>query len=47
MYIWNAPWTLVKVMFLINRYGNLLGQTFVLLEEAGLLTNNSQEVCVV
>ncbi|OJA15230.1 hypothetical protein AZE42_07984 [Rhizopogon vesiculosus] len=32
-------------MFLFNRYGNLLGQTFIRLEEAGLLTNNSQSFC--
>jgi len=44
-YIWNTPWTIVKVIFLINRYGNLIGQTFILLEEADLLTNDSQEVC--
>ncbi|KAG1805536.1 uncharacterized protein BJ212DRAFT_1303995 [Suillus subaureus] len=41
-YIWNRPWTIVKVMFLINRYGNLIGQTFIRLEEAGLLSHGSQ-----
>ncbi|KAJ8591424.1 hypothetical protein M405DRAFT_735084 [Rhizopogon salebrosus TDB-379] len=45
LYIWNAPWTFVKVMFLVNRYGNLIGQTFIRLEEAGLLTNNSTKFC--
>ena len=44
-YIWDAPWTVVKVMFLINRYGNLIGQTFIRLEEAGILANNSRSVC--
>ncbi|KAG0691855.1 hypothetical protein DFH29DRAFT_1009997 [Suillus ampliporus] len=44
-YIWNAPWTVVKVMFLINRYGNLAGQTFIRLEEAGLFANNSELFC--
>ncbi|KAG1735943.1 uncharacterized protein EDB91DRAFT_546555 [Suillus paluster] len=44
-YIWNAPWTVVKVLFLLNRYGNLIGQTFIRLEEAGLLTHNSQAFC--
>lgn len=44
-YIWNAPWTVVKVMFLINRYGNLAGQTAIRLEEAGLLAHNSQSFC--
>ncbi|OAX36205.1 hypothetical protein K503DRAFT_320847 [Rhizopogon vinicolor AM-OR11-026] len=45
LYIWNAPWSFVKVMFLVNRYGNLLGQTFIRVEEAGLLTHNSQSFC--
>ncbi|KAG2117706.1 hypothetical protein DEU56DRAFT_157841 [Suillus clintonianus] len=44
-YIWNAPWTVVKVLFLLNRYGNLIGQTAIRLEEAGLLAQNSQEFC--
>ncbi|KAG1735941.1 uncharacterized protein EDB91DRAFT_546552 [Suillus paluster] len=44
-YIWNAPWTVVKVLFLLNRYVNLIGQTFIRLEEAGLLAHNSQEFC--
>ncbi|KAG2143808.1 uncharacterized protein EDB93DRAFT_1251860 [Suillus bovinus] len=44
-YIWSAPWTIVKVMFLINRYGNLVGQTIIRLEEAGILTHNLQSFC--
>ncbi|KAG0707925.1 hypothetical protein DFH29DRAFT_559705 [Suillus ampliporus] len=44
-YIWNAPWTPVKILFLLNRYGNLIGQTFIRLEEAGLLAHNSEEFC--
>lgn len=44
-YIWNRPWTIVKVMFLINRYGNLIGQTSIRLEEAGLLSHDSQMFC--
>ncbi|KAG2364833.1 hypothetical protein BDR07DRAFT_749369 [Suillus spraguei] len=44
-YIWNRPWTVVKVLFLINRYGNLIGQTFIRLEEAGLLSHGSQVFC--
>ncbi|KAG2066984.1 hypothetical protein BDR04DRAFT_890628 [Suillus decipiens] len=44
-YIWNRPWTVVKVLFLINRYGNLIGQTFIQLEEAGLLSHGSQVFC--
>ncbi|KAG0698164.1 hypothetical protein DFH29DRAFT_1081920 [Suillus ampliporus] len=44
-YIWRAPRTAVKVLFLLNRYVNLIGQTFIRLEEAGLLAHNSQEFC--
>ncbi|KAG2057565.1 hypothetical protein BDR06DRAFT_184789 [Suillus hirtellus] len=44
-YIWNAPWTIVKVMFLINRYGNLVGQTAIRLEEAGFLAHDSELFC--
>lgn len=45
VYIWNAPWTYVKILFLLSRYGNLVGQTAIRLEEAGILAHNSQEVC--
>ncbi|KAG2364681.1 hypothetical protein BDR07DRAFT_771309 [Suillus spraguei] len=45
VYIWNAPWTTVKVFFLLNRYGNLIGQTVIRLEEAGLLAHDSQKFC--
>ncbi|KAG1812825.1 uncharacterized protein BJ212DRAFT_1588845 [Suillus subaureus] len=45
VYIWDAPWTVVKVLFLLNRYGNLIGQTAIRLEEAGLLAHNSQKFC--
>ena len=44
MHIWNAPWTFVKSLFLINRYGNLIGQTFVMLEETGYLSHGSRHV---
>ncbi|KAG2031664.1 hypothetical protein BDR03DRAFT_92205 [Suillus americanus] len=45
IYIWDAPWTTVKVLFLLNRYGNLIGQTVIRLEEAGLLAHDSQKFC--
>ncbi|KAG1857380.1 hypothetical protein DFJ58DRAFT_840669 [Suillus subalutaceus] len=45
VYIWDAPWTIVKILFLLNRYGNLIGQTVVRLEEAGLLAHDSQKFC--
>ncbi|KAF9224157.1 hypothetical protein BS17DRAFT_732942 [Gyrodon lividus] len=44
-YVWKAPWTIVKGVFLLNRYGNLIGQTFITLEEAGVLSHGSQEFC--
>lgn len=44
-YIWSAPWTIVKVMFLLNRYANLAGQTVIWLEEAGILAHDSQLFC--
>ncbi|KAG1867972.1 hypothetical protein DFJ58DRAFT_119304 [Suillus subalutaceus] len=45
VYIWDPPWTVVKVLFLLNRYGNLIGQTVIQLEEAGLLAHDSQKFC--
>lgn len=36
-YIWQAPWTTVKLGFLLNRYGNAIGQTFIMAEETGYL----------
>ncbi|KAG2112980.1 uncharacterized protein F5147DRAFT_835107 [Suillus discolor] len=45
VYIWKAPWTVIKIVFLLSRYGNLIGQTAIRLEEAGLLAHNSQKFC--
>ncbi|KAG2057566.1 hypothetical protein BDR06DRAFT_185021 [Suillus hirtellus] len=45
VYIWNAPWTYVKILFLMSRYGNLIGQTAIRLEEAGVLAHSSQKFC--
>ncbi|KAF9237055.1 hypothetical protein BU15DRAFT_63437 [Melanogaster broomeanus] len=42
-YVWKAPWTIVKATFLINRYGNLIGQSAIALEEMGVLSHGSQE----
>ncbi|KAH7890974.1 hypothetical protein F5I97DRAFT_1840407 [Phlebopus sp. FC_14] len=44
-YIWNAPWTVYKVAFLVNRYSNLFGQTFTLIEETGWIVHDSQDFC--
>ncbi|KAG1738999.1 hypothetical protein EDB19DRAFT_1712426 [Suillus lakei] len=45
VYIWKAPWTSVKILFLLIRYGSLIGQTAIRLEEAGLLAHGSQKFC--
>ncbi|KAF9233749.1 hypothetical protein BU15DRAFT_66319 [Melanogaster broomeanus] len=44
-YVWGAPWTVVKATFLLNRYGNLIGQSVVALEETGNLSHGSEEFC--
>ncbi|KAF9233748.1 hypothetical protein BU15DRAFT_66318 [Melanogaster broomeanus] len=44
-YVWGAPWTVVKATFLLNRYGNLIGQSVVALEEMGNLSHGSEEFC--
>lgn len=43
-YIWQAPWTLVKAGFLLNRYGNLVGQTVITLQELGFISQGSHAV---
>ncbi|KAF9233750.1 hypothetical protein BU15DRAFT_79813 [Melanogaster broomeanus] len=43
-YVWRAPWTIVKAAFLLNRYGNLVGQSVMVLEETGILSHGSEEV---
>ncbi|KAN0088198.1 hypothetical protein V8E55_005255 [Tylopilus felleus] len=44
-FIWDAPWTTVKTLFLFNRYLTLIGQTFIMLEETGYLSHNSERFC--
>ncbi|KAI6044376.1 hypothetical protein EDC04DRAFT_2889842 [Pisolithus marmoratus] len=36
--VWKAPWTLVKFIYLANRYIVLLGQTLVCIQATGLIT---------
>lgn len=43
-YIWNSPWTPVKIVYLLNRYGVLLGQTIVCAQEVGAF-EVSQRAC--
>ncbi|KAF9237053.1 hypothetical protein BU15DRAFT_63435 [Melanogaster broomeanus] len=42
-YVWEAPWTIIKATFLLNRYGNLIGQSVIALEEMGVLSHGSQK----
>ncbi|KAL4062521.1 hypothetical protein J3A83DRAFT_4194552 [Scleroderma citrinum] len=42
--IWGAPWTPVKTLFLISRYGNLIGQSLILAGESGVLNYYSPEI---
>ncbi|KAF8840387.1 hypothetical protein BDN67DRAFT_951686 [Paxillus ammoniavirescens] len=44
-FIWKAPWSITKVTFLVNRYGNLLGQTFIHVVETGWIVHDSQDLC--
>ncbi|KAF9233747.1 hypothetical protein BU15DRAFT_66317 [Melanogaster broomeanus] len=44
-YVWGSPWTVVKATFLLNRYGNLVGQSIIALEETGSLSHGSEEFC--
>lgn len=44
-YVWNAPWRPVKAIFLISRYGNLVGQSVILCGELGVLNYNSLNFC--
>ncbi|KAF8555844.1 hypothetical protein OG21DRAFT_1521480 [Imleria badia] len=41
-YIWSAPWTTVKVLFLLNRYGTLISQIFLTLQQLGILNHGSR-----
>ncbi|KAF8555852.1 hypothetical protein OG21DRAFT_1507215 [Imleria badia] len=44
--IWSTPWTTVKVLFLLNRYGTLIGQSFITVEELGILGHSSRKFCL-
>lgn len=43
-YIWRAPWTPVKAIFLLNRYGTLIAQSSLMIEELGVLSHGSEKV---
>ncbi|KAG9313226.1 hypothetical protein JVU11DRAFT_6686 [Chiua virens] len=44
-FIWCGPWTVTKVIFLFNRYGNIFGQTFIQVIETGWVVNGSHQLC--
>ncbi|KAF8141380.1 hypothetical protein EV363DRAFT_1412838 [Boletus edulis] len=44
--IWCTPWSMVKAIFLLNRYGTLIVQSFITLEELGILSHGSQKFCM-
>ncbi|KIM59726.1 hypothetical protein SCLCIDRAFT_1217507 [Scleroderma citrinum Foug A] len=46
-YIWNSPWTTIKVAYLLNRYGILFGQTIVGINATGLLAWAWEHICEV
>ena len=43
-FIWKAPWTFTKAVFLLNRYMNLICQTVVQFIQLTGLANNTAEV---
>ncbi|KAG9308504.1 hypothetical protein JVU11DRAFT_11848 [Chiua virens] len=43
-YIWNSRWTAVKIIFLLNRYGNLVGQSLYTLQQLDLFSTSSPRV---
>ncbi|KAH7910062.1 hypothetical protein BJ138DRAFT_153194 [Hygrophoropsis aurantiaca] len=45
-YIWKTNWTISKTTFLLNRYINLAFQTFICIEETGILSHGSHQWCV-
>ncbi|KIJ10777.1 hypothetical protein PAXINDRAFT_181976 [Paxillus involutus ATCC 200175] len=44
-YIWLAPWTVVKITFLTNRYLNLIAQTVIVLEELNIIGHGAENFC--
>ncbi|KAH7924533.1 hypothetical protein BV22DRAFT_1013153 [Leucogyrophana mollusca] len=44
-YIWGSPRSAVKILYLCNRYGNLLMQPISLAQTTGLLNINESSVC--
>ncbi|KAG9315452.1 hypothetical protein JVU11DRAFT_3063 [Chiua virens] len=45
-YIWDARWTVVKAIFLFNRYGTLVGQSLYTLQQLDLFSTSSPKFCL-
>ncbi|KAH7904955.1 hypothetical protein BJ138DRAFT_844906 [Hygrophoropsis aurantiaca] len=45
-YIWSSPRSAVKILYLCNRYGNLLVQPISLAQRTGLLNINQSSTCL-
>ncbi|KAH7915042.1 hypothetical protein BJ138DRAFT_1109990 [Hygrophoropsis aurantiaca] len=44
-YIWNTSWGVVKIVFLLNRYGNILGNALIGLEEFKIVGHGLPTFC--
>lgn len=44
-YIWPTRWSIVKIIFLANRYGNLIGLGIVNAQQTGLFRSSSRSFC--
>ncbi|KAH7919258.1 hypothetical protein BV22DRAFT_1133965 [Leucogyrophana mollusca] len=44
-YIWNAPWGVVKITYLLNRYGSILGNVVIGLEEFEIVGHGLPTFC--
>ncbi|KAG9313230.1 hypothetical protein JVU11DRAFT_6690 [Chiua virens] len=44
-YVWSARWTVVKALFLFNRYMNLIGQTMFTLQQLDVWHASSFKFC--
>ncbi|KAH7906255.1 hypothetical protein BJ138DRAFT_1130027 [Hygrophoropsis aurantiaca] len=44
-YMWNAPWNIVKITFLLSRYANILGNAIIGLEEFEIIGHGAPSFC--
>ncbi|KAG9308826.1 hypothetical protein JVU11DRAFT_11456 [Chiua virens] len=45
-HVWHAKWSTVKAVFLVNRYGILVGQFLYTLQEVNLFVSSSDKFCL-